>query len=185
MFEIDTPKIRAALQFATVAHINDRRKYTDEMYIAHPIAVTTLIGRVTADESVYCAALLHDVVEDTLVEHDTILTLFGERVARLVKEVTNVAKKSDGNRETRFKINLDHLKNACSDSQSIKLADIIDNIKSIALLNPSFAVTYIREKQQVVEVLGRGDAHLYDTVNILIENYRKLNPNAFEGGHKV
>ena len=59
--------ITQALTFAYNAHklIDQRRKYTDEPYIVHPIAVADIVEQYGGSENQIAAALLHDVVEDT------------------------------------------------------------------------------------------------------------------------
>jgi (p)ppGpp synthase/HD superfamily hydrolase len=77
---------RCALEFATTAHasINQRRKYTGEPYIVHPIAVAELVRSVPHTPEMIAAAYLHDVVEDTPVTIEEIREEFGPQVAELV-----------------------------------------------------------------------------------------------------
>lgn len=79
--------------FATDAHgdIDQRRKYTGEPYIVHPIAVAELVRSVPHTPEMIAAALLHDVVEDTPVTIEGIETEFGARVAELVGWLTDVS----------------------------------------------------------------------------------------------
>ena len=77
------------------------------------------------------AAWLHDVLEDTLVSQQELTVAFGDPVVRLVLELTDVSRPTDGNRATRKAIDRDHLANASPDAQTIKLADLIDNAESI------------------------------------------------------
>lgn len=77
-----------AIKFATDAHAGQRRKLDASPYILHPLEVATIVSKLTDDEDVICAALLHDVVEDTSHDIDEIRKLFGERVAELVNDDT-------------------------------------------------------------------------------------------------
>ncbi|MEJ2520259.1 MAG: HD domain-containing protein, partial [Desulfuromonadales bacterium] len=91
-------RIDRARQFAEHAHrsVNHRRKYTGEAYITHPAAVAELVASVTRDEATICAAWLHDVIEDTPVTLDMIGKEFGNRVERLVAQLSDISKPEDG-----------------------------------------------------------------------------------------
>ena len=67
----DLEKIKVAYQTAVDAHQGQCRK-SGEPYISHPIAVAVLLVDLGMDTDTLCAALLHDVVEDTEVELSTI-----------------------------------------------------------------------------------------------------------------
>ena len=82
--------ITKAFNFARQAHKGVRR-LSGEPYIMHPIAV----ARIAAEEmglgsTSICAALLHDVVEDTVMTEEEITAIFGEEVALLVDGVTKL-----------------------------------------------------------------------------------------------
>jgi len=104
--------IERAARFAAEAHAGQRRKYTGEPYAEHPFRVAQMVAAVTADPCVVAAALLHDTVEDTPVSDSDIRRLFGDRVADLVAEVTDVSRPEDGNRKTRKALDRDHLARA-------------------------------------------------------------------------
>lgn len=153
-----------ALAFAAGAHegAGQVRKYTHEPYIAHPIAVAQLLSTYVPDvtESMIAAALLHDVVEDTEVTIDTLETLFGENVSKLVYELTNKSKTEDGNRKVRKRIDKEFLETVSAEAQTIKVADLIDNTKSIATFDVAFAPTYLREKRELLAVLTKADSSI-------------------------
>jgi len=56
--------VRRAHEFGAKAHTGQQRK-TGEPYIAHPLAVAGILADVHVDAATLCAALLHDVIEDT------------------------------------------------------------------------------------------------------------------------
>ena len=146
------------LKFATKAHGEQKRKYTGEPYITHPIAVAEIVKSIQHTEEMMAAALLHDVVEDTAVTIDEIADKFGYEVAELVSWLTNIAKASDGNRRTRKSLNVQHLSRAPGTAQTIKLADIIHNTLSIERYDPDFYHrVYRQEKIDQISVLDRGD----------------------------
>lgn len=140
-----------ALQYATQAHYGQVRKYTGEDYINHPIAVAKTVAEVFPDIEMIAAAYLHDVVEDCNVSMDSIYNLFGGRVSNIVWGVTDVSKPEDGNRDARKAKDREHNIKACPEAKVIKLADLIDNSKSIITHDPDFSVIYISEKKKILE----------------------------------
>ena len=143
-----------ALEFATVAHAGQKRKYTGEDYIVHPIEVMEIVKTV---------ALLHDVVEDTNVSLEDIRLSFGNDVADLVFWLTDVSKLKDGNRATRKSLDRAHIANASPDAMTIKLADLISNTVSIMEYDANFAKVYLKEKKLLLEVLTKGNDELMKT----------------------
>lgn len=155
---------RRALAYATAAHgsIDQRRKWTNEPYIVHPIAVAEIVKTVPHTSQMIAAALLHDVIEDTSVTARDIFENFGPNVARLVDWLTDVSKPSDGNRAARKAIDLAHIAQAPPEAKTIKLADLIDNTPTIKERDPNFWKVYRREKLALLEVLLDGDATLWE-----------------------
>jgi (p)ppGpp synthase/HD superfamily hydrolase len=151
--------------FATAAHYGQKRKYTNEPYINHPAEVVKILKTLVDDRTVTSemiqAAWLHDVVEDTSITIDIILKVFGTEVAILVEMLTDKSSKADGNRAARKQIDLEHTALASPDAQTIKLADLIDNSKSIIERDPEFAKVYLQEKKALLEVLKEGDQRLW------------------------
>lgn len=167
--------LAAVLDFARVAHGEQKRKYTGAPYIEHPIEVAQIVRSVTRDADVIAAAMLHDVVEDTPVTLGQIRDRFGDRVAAFVSEVTDVSRPQDGNRATRKAMDRDHLAKASPQGQTIKLADLISNAGSILEQDRDFATVYIREKRALLEVLTMGHHVLYDrAMAIVVDAEREL-----------
>jgi (p)ppGpp synthase/HD superfamily hydrolase len=82
-------KFQEAFRFAAEAHGKQKRKGTETPYIAHPMAVASLVIEHGGGEAVAIAALLHDVVEDTKVTAAEVEAAFGPEVLELVLAVTN------------------------------------------------------------------------------------------------
>lgn len=83
--------IRKAYQFAYQAHHGIRR-LSGEPYILHPIAVAHIACKeIGLGSTSICAALLHDVVEDTDYTVEDISNLFGEKVAQIVSGLTKIS----------------------------------------------------------------------------------------------
>jgi hypothetical protein len=163
-----------AEEFATEAHARagQVRKYTGEPYIEHPRAVVALVRSVPHDEEMLAAAWLHDVVEDTGVRLDTVREHFGAAVAAMVEQLTDVSKPSDGNRAARKAIDREHTARAWPKTKTVKLADLIDNSRSILARDPEFAAVYLSEKRALLPLLVEGDAHLWKIANAIAD--RKL-----------
>ena len=165
--------VNKALAYATDAHKGQVRKYTGEPYIVHPIEVMELVKQVIDDPEMQAAALLHDVVEDTPVSINEIKDEFGPRVAALVDDLTDVSKPEDGNRALRKELDRQHSAKASPDAQTVKLADLISNSLSIIEEDPNFAKVYMKEKALLLEVLTKGNPHLFSFAANIVENYYK------------
>lgn len=151
--------IERAKMFAAGAHagVGQKRKYTGEDYITHPIAVSEIVREQGGTDEMIAAALLHDTLEDTRVTDGHIFELFGQRVADMVDALTNKARPEDGDRVARFMINIDRLsKNLDMQTRVIKLADIIHNTSSVIALDQNFAARYLAEKGFTLQVLFYG-----------------------------
>ena len=146
-----------AIQFATKAHEGQTRKYTGEPYIVHPLAVMEIVKTVDHTEEMLMAAVLHDTVEDTDATIQDIDKEFGPVVAQLVEELTDVSKPEDGNRAFRKGLDRDHSAQASAQGQTIKIADLIDNAKSITEHDEHFAKVYMKEKALLLQVLDKAD----------------------------
>lgn len=157
------PLLLQALTFCIGAHsaIGQKRKYTGENYYNHPIEVARIVASVTDDVEMIAAALMHDTVEDTQVTLEDIDVLFGYRITNLVDELTDPSKPEDGNRKTRKAIDRNHTATASQRAKTIKLADLIDNSRSIVTYDKDFARVYIKEKELLLQVLHLGNSELY------------------------
>lgn len=82
-------KITAAYEYAATMHSGQKRE-SGEPYITHPIAVAQILVELGMDTDTICAALLHDVVEDTGASLDILKKNFGQDVANLVDGVTKL-----------------------------------------------------------------------------------------------
>lgn len=169
--------IKKAEDFATTEHqrINHVRKYTNQPYQTHLLAVAKLVSTVTDDEEVIAAAWLHDTVEDTPATLGDIEKTFGRAVADLVEELTDISKPSDGNRAARKEIDRQHLAAASTRAKTIKLADLIHNCTDIVKNDKKFAITFMSEMQALLNVLVDGDSTLLKRAEkLLIKSSDKL-----------
>jgi (p)ppGpp synthase/HD superfamily hydrolase len=158
-------RIQQATVFATQAHAGQKRKYTGEDYIVHPIAVAELVRERGGDEDQIIAALLHDTVEDTNTTIEDIEREFGIVVATFVEELTDVFTHEaypDNNRAQRKCWEADRLATISDKAKLIKLCDMIDNTSTIVENDHSFARVYLKEKLELYTKMGL-DALFGDT----------------------
>lgn len=154
-----------ALRFATEAHGEQQRKFTGEPYIEHPKRVAETVKTVPHTPEMICAAYLHDVVEDTSVEIEEIRERFGEKVAKLVEELTDEYMKANYphlNRRARKQNEVERQANISPEAKTIKLADVIDNTSDIVKNDPGFASKYIHEMEALTRVLVGGNKILFE-----------------------
>jgi len=173
--------VKRATWFATLAHGEQKRKYSDEPYVTHPIAVARIIHTLSPpfakDCQVLAAAILHDVVEDTPATLDSIELFFGHSVADLVEQVTDISQLEDGNRAFRKAMDRGHLRMATPGGATIKVADLIHNAKSIIRDDKNFARVFIEEMKWsigVLEVRGACE-NLLRIANEIVNDYEEKN----------
>ena len=155
--------IDSAIAFAALAHAGQKRKYTNEPYIVHPIEVMTIVHRHGGTEAMLMAAVLHDVVEDCSVSLDTIRRRFGNVVEELVDGLTDQFTKENYpelNRAERKARERDRLAGTLPMVQTIKYADLISNTASIVAHDKNFARKYLDEKDKLLLVMDEGDVEL-------------------------
>lgn len=156
---------KEALEFATKAHGNQMRKYSEELYIEHPKRVAEIVRTVSHTSEMICAAYLHDVVEDTPVEIEEIEQKFGKKVAQLVQELTDEYMKVNYphlNRKARKEKEVERQAQISKEAKTIKLADVIDNTPDIVANDPGFGQKYLHEMEKLTCVLVGGDKDLFE-----------------------
>lgn len=156
--------VHKAQVYAMAAHaaVGQKRKYTGEPYIVHPAEVASIVASVPGSTpDMVAAAWLHDVIEDTGCTFTDVHMAFGIDIATLVGWLTDVSKPEDGNRAKRKAMDREHTAQAPAEAQTIKLADLISNSRSIMAHDPEFAKTYLEEKRMLLEVMTKGDRGLH------------------------
>jgi HD domain len=129
-------RLTKALAFAAEAHRNHRRKgASQEPYINHLIEVLDLVASVEGgDMDVLIAALLHDVLEDTQTGYEELAAAFGERVACIVQENSDDMTLP---KPERRRARLASIGKKSRDARLVKFADIISNLRAIAVSPPA------------------------------------------------
>jgi len=88
------PETLKALELSLTAHNGQTRK-SGEPYIVHPILVAAITAKISNDEMMVQAALLHDVVEDTTFTIEELVEIFGDDVAHMVEGLTKIVEIRD------------------------------------------------------------------------------------------
>ena len=86
----DTKLIMKAYNLAAEKH-KDQKRGSGEPYIIHPLNVAYILASIGMDDNTLCAALLHDVVEDTDVTGKDLTDMFGEEISEMVAGVTKLS----------------------------------------------------------------------------------------------
>jgi guanosine-3',5'-bis(diphosphate) 3'-pyrophosphohydrolase len=128
----DLAIVLEALGFAAHKHRDQRRKdAAASPYINHPIALANVLVRegAVSEPEVVAAALLHDTLEDTQTSPGELRTAFGERVARIVAEVTDDKSLPKAERK---RLQIEHAAAISREAKLVKLADKICNLRDMA-----------------------------------------------------
>ena len=131
--QYDLSKIISAYEFAAKAHEGQKRS-SGQDYIIHPLAVAYTVLELGMDTDTVCAALLHDVVEDTPATLEDLKKRFGQDVAMLVDGVTKLGKIPVFNREEQQAENIRKILLAMSQDirvMIIKLCDRLHNMRTL------------------------------------------------------
>ena len=164
--------ILKALEFASHRHRSQRRKGKREIpYINHPIQVASLLANEggETDPVLLAAAIIHDVIEDTVnstEERSELMTeissLFGEEILALTMEVTD-----DKTLEKRIRkqMQVEHANHLSARAKKLKIADKITNLRDITIEPPDWwthyrIVEYLDWSEQVVNGLKGVNADL-------------------------
>jgi GTP pyrophosphokinase len=128
--------VAKAVEFAIRYH-GDQRRPTGAPYLEHLLEALEVLARGAGvtDPEVLCAAVLHDVVEDTPCTLADVRREFGDRVAELVGWVTIPESGSD--RKAAKEAYLKGLRDVPDDAILVKLADRASNVQTLRNLSPS------------------------------------------------
>ena len=140
-----------ARDFAKLVHGEQKRKYTGELYVdTHLKNVAELVRLVEPVPEMLAAAWLHDVIEDTDFGLSDIVKKCGAAVGSYVYQLTE----SRGHTRSFMKaVYRSKMEYASPGAKTIKLADLIDNMKDIVERDPKFAKIYLAEKGELLPVL--------------------------------
>src|SRR5918912_964134 len=136
--QADLEMLRRAYFFSPLHHKGQTRA-SGEPYLVHPLEVANILADMRLDEVSVATGLLHDVVEDTLVEPEVIRGSFGEEIAHLVHGLTKIAQISNQSHEEQQAENVRKMLLAMVDDVRVvlvKLADRLHNMRTLGFLKP-------------------------------------------------
>ena len=139
--------VRRAYALGASAHDGQTRK-SGEAYITHPVAVASILAELGMDAETLCAAILHDVLEDTPVARERIAADFGETVAELVDGVTKLDKIRFRDRQEAAAESFRKMLMAMARDLRvilIKLADRLHNMRTLDSMAPEARRRIARE----------------------------------------
>jgi (p)ppGpp synthetase, RelA/SpoT family len=134
----DIDLIRRAYLFSALHHRGQTRA-SGEPYLVHPLEVADILAEMRLDEVSVSTGLLHDVVEDTLVDIGTIRSYFGPEIELLVDGLTKIAHISNLSKEKQQAENVRKMVLAMITDVRvvlIKLADRLHNMRTMEYLGP-------------------------------------------------
>jgi len=132
---LNTELLDRAIVFAVKAHAGTERRGKGYPYIVHPMEAVEIVATMTADQELLAAAILHDTVEDTEVTVEQLKAEFGERVASLVADESDVMPEGmteEASWHQRKQAAIDRLSKASHDAKMVALGDKLSNMRAIA-----------------------------------------------------
>ena len=128
------PLLQKAMAFAALKHEGQVRKGTTIPYFTHVMEAMEIVSRMTEDEEIRAATVLHDTLEDTPTTKEELIHFFGERVADLVAEESEKKRRDlpeDETWEIRKKETIEHMKTAKTEIRMIALGDKLSNVRAM------------------------------------------------------
>ena len=146
-------QVEKAYKFAKKLH-DGQFRVSGEPYIIHPCEVAKILANLKVDTHTLIAAFLHDILEDTDTEPQTIETLFGSDVLNIVQGVTKLGKLKFKSKEERQAENFRRLFIAMANDIRIiflKLADRLHNMRTLNFMEPA---KQKRIAQETIEIFA-------------------------------
>lgn len=170
-------------KYAAQCHASQKRRYTDDPYIIHPLSVASIVENAFPDNvEMIQAALLHDIIEDCGKDYYDIYRVAGEHVANIVEKFLTdqftSQKYPNHNRKERKKMEhnkwdkpfLYSMKEVAS---FIKLSDLYDNSITIKEYDKTFWKVYVEEALDLIPHLyvdGKKHQELLDKLMLIIRS---------------
>jgi guanosine-3',5'-bis(diphosphate) 3'-pyrophosphohydrolase len=176
--------IRRAYLFSALHHRGQKRA-SGEPYLVHPLEVANILADMRLDEISVSTGLLHDVVEDTLVDLETLRSYFGDEITNLVDGLTKIAYISSLSKERQQAENVRKMVLAMITDVRvvlIKLADRLHNMRTMQFLKPEKRQRIAQETLDIYAPIahrlgmGKMRSELEDLSfqNLYPEEYKKL-----------
>ncbi len=154
--KVNTKLILKAYNFAKSNHAEQKR-LSGEEYIIHPLNVANILSEINLDDETICAAILHDVVEDTPITNEDLAKEFGEEIATMVDGVTKLGKLQYTTREEQQVENYRKMFLAMGKDIRvilIKLADRLHNMRTLKYLKRDRQIANSRETMDLYAPLA-------------------------------
>ncbi len=177
--EEDVQRVRDAYALSAAAHAGQFRM-SGEPYVSHPLAVAEILSGWHLDSQALCAALLHDVMEDTAITKAEIAERFGKVVAELVDGVSKLDKIEFQSKEDAQAENFRKMLMAMARDVRvilIKLADRTHNMRTLGSMRPDKQRRIARETLEIhAPIANRLGLHAV---------YRELQDLSFHAMHPM
>lgn len=159
--------------FIKKQHEDQARKYTGEPYYTHLLRVAEIVSKYSKSDMEVEIALCHDLLERThCTKQELALKLIDigyelfsrSKVLKGVYDLTNHYTSEaypTYERKQRKQLEAERMCDIQFFSQTVKYAEIIDNLQSIIEHDPEFAQTYVQEILTYIDVINEGDEKLY------------------------
>ncbi|HEX8887932.1 MAG TPA: bifunctional (p)ppGpp synthetase/guanosine-3',5'-bis(diphosphate) 3'-pyrophosphohydrolase [Pyrinomonadaceae bacterium] len=182
--QADLDMLRRAYFFSAREHKGQMRA-SGEPYLVHPLEVANILADMRLDEVSVSTGLLHDVVEDTLVDLDTIRQYFGDEVTQLVDGLTKISQISNVSHEEQQAENVRKMLLAMVNDVRVvlvKLADRLHNMRTLQYLKPEKRKRIAQETMDIYAPIAhrlgmgklRGELEDLAFQHLHPEDYREL-----------
>jgi len=154
--KVDVKLILKAYEFAKNKHGNQMRESGD-LYITHPLSVAYILSDLEVDDETICAALLHDVIEDTGTKKEEIINEFGTSIEEMVDGVTKLVKLQYTSKEEQQVENYRKMFLAMGKDMRvilIRLADRLHNMRTLKYLEKERQIANAKETIDVFAPLA-------------------------------
>ncbi len=125
--------IKTAYRFAFEKHIKQKRQ-SGEPYIVHPVDVALTLIQLQCDDATVCAALMHDLLEDTKTSNEELEDKFGKVIAELVDGVTKLGKLNFKSSEEEQANNFRKMLMAIAKDMRVVLVKVADRLNNMQTL---------------------------------------------------
>ena len=149
--DADLEMIQRAYIFAATAHAGQTR-LSGEPYLSHPLAVANILAEMGFDEPTIAAGLLHDTVEDTGVDIDTIAENFGDETADIVDGVTKISRIPFDSKEEAQAENIRKMILAMSHDMRVIMVKLADRLHNMSTLDFQKAYKQKRIAQETMDI---------------------------------
>ena len=132
--KFDRPLLHKAMEFAALKHMGQLRKGTTIPYFTHVMEAMEIVSRMTEDEEIRAAAVLHDTLEDTCTTKKELIHFFGKRVARLVAAESEKKRKGQPEQATwyvRKTETIRHLEKTETEIRMLALGGKLSNVRAM------------------------------------------------------